>query len=315
MSLAVDYWRSELSTPHKVTWAVLSASTTFLDPLDVGYNPQARNLFIRTDSLRKFHGLPVIETAPPVAVCEFFDKSFYFDFDRNQLAFTTATGSPDSYRCFLSVSLAIRPTVNFHESPFAIDVNALASSAKAGVEILGPGVFGPGDRISIRSRDMASDGSLSDPVYYIYDVKESLMFALQYQSPAIDLIATSNIGYSHDGLVELGIAGGGPVFGNVLPVPCRLRHFTVALETGGHILSPGTLRVNFGLNGVYIFGETLAGSNASNSVFIYSFTNLTGQNLSPDDFVEWRFFSNMAPGAQFTIKRLIIDSFFEPGLF
>ncbi|MCK4959094.1 MAG: hypothetical protein KAT00_06830 [Planctomycetes bacterium] len=308
-------WRDVLTPVQKASWATLSAATTFFNALGDPYNPSARNLFIRTNSLRFFYALGFIDTAPALAVCPFYEKSFYYDSSSQKLSVSAKFGIPAAYSCFFDFSFPISPVTNYYRAKFSFNDDITGAAAASGSFLLPAGTFSSGDRISIRSRDMAADGSLSDPVYYIFDLEDSKMFVIQTSFLNFTLRGAPNSTLMWEGTVPQGATFPAGFIGSIIPVPCRLRHISIVLNTGLVLGAPPVVDFQFRANGVTQYSIQPVGTNVPNVYFKLIDTNIVGVPFFPNDALWIVLQSVMGPGEAIPLNDVIIDLFFEPGTF
>ncbi len=313
--IASSRWAVDL-TPTEITgWNDLATATTFVNALGENYSPSGRNLFIRTNSLRLFYGLSLNFSAPGSAVSPFFEKEFYFDPETSRIAVSASSEIPSDTRCYFDFSVPLRRTVNFHQTPFVSNQSVLGAASAQGVTLANAGSFRSGDRVSIRSRDMGSDGALSAPEYYLVDLDEPQMFLIQSQMAAINLSVNQNFAFLNDGgvITWSSSAGNGPTYN--LPVACRLRHLSLFVEVGDISGTPGTIALNVSKNGGTISTISLTGTDSANSRVNFVSNNIVGLNFAALDRVSLFINNALTSGQVVRISKLLCQAYYEIGVF
>jgi hypothetical protein len=314
-SIAVVRWRDVLSPAQRSSWVALGASTVFTDAAGNPYNPIGLNLYVRTNALRIFYSLSPIDTAPPSAVATAFNIQFLFADQASDLSAVANASMPDSYLTFFDISVPLSPTIFFHNGPFAFNSNSSGVALKAGSSIIPVSTFSKGDRVSIRSRQMASDGSLSDPSFLIFPCEESLMFIYQLVHNGTTISVAQPGSYLLDGTIQL--VANNPVTGiqPVHAVDCRLRHLAIHIRTRAQVGAPPELFIEFRKNGAIAFNWFLTGTTAPFSTFYLLNSDLSSPTFAPGD--KWgaqiRAAVTGVQSSQF--DKIMFQAYFEPGDF
>jgi len=162
---------------------------------------------------------------------------------------------------------------------------------------------------------MDPDGSLSEPVYFIFEANSLIMYTVVYQLHNQTFFFPANNTFVKDAGVFTGTPGGVPHQGVIMPTPARLRHLTVLLRVSTVVGTPPVYTLNLLKNGVPVNVFTLTGSGPANTTTRHSFTSLTGFDFAVGDDIAYRIFSNVTGTDTSLCLYLLVSSFLEPGIF
>lgn len=308
-------WLDSLSAGQRSAWSTLGASTTWTNPIGNNYNPSGFNLYVRTNSLRDFYGLGWIDTAPAAAVCTAYNKIFSFTPGVDQLFVSGSQSTPDAYRSFFDISPPLRRTIYSYRDPYTFNAQGSGVSLKADMELGVPGQFDESDWINIRWRDMAADGSLSDPSYPFFLLEDSDMITYTATLEDFSFDQNNTLEYLYQGIIELNISETAIDARHHIPVDCRLRHIGLRIYTGVMEGDVASLLFQVVKNGVFFHQRGIAFPPVSNHIYSFSETSITEKPFSRGDDVVFRLVAQGTGTWDFTVSNCIVSLMFQIGDF
>lgn len=163
-------WLNGLSPAQRAGWNTLGDNTTFTNGLGANYHPSGWNLFLRYNAVRMYFKGTYRKTAPGAAVGPHFAVTYttpgppytihaqvhasYQDLDL--IAFWATKGRP--------------PTQYSFSGTYLLDYYNTGAVLKANPTEIFSHVYDSGDRVFLRDRNIAYDGSLSAPYFQIVDI-------------------------------------------------------------------------------------------------------------------------------------------------
>lgn len=308
-------WNGVLSPAQKAAWNALGAATVWTDPVGETYSPNGANLYLRTNSLRYFFGLSPVDLAPAQAKAIAFGIAYGWDAANSQLLVSASPSMHSDYRVFFDVSIPFSVSRYFHRSPYAFNDSVLGAPAKSDAPVLPSGLFAESDRISIRSRQMAPDGSLSDPAYSVFTCEALPMIVLQTQLNSFTFSNANQLEWMFDGQVQLRREGTGAQATFLFPVNARLRHISVKTYTSTVVSTPPNVEL------LYYNGSSIArtfeilGSNAAGANVWIADVDITGELVTALQGLSTRLRCLCGVGESLSVERCLAELWFEIGDF
>lgn len=315
LSVVRGRWRDVLSQPQRDAWNTLGSSTTFTNPLGDNYNPSGYNLYVRTNGLRDQFGFSPIDTAPPSAVATAFNIQLLFYDQAESLTATASQSTPNSYLVFFDISVPLRSSVYYFRGPYSFNSNFIGSGIKNSREIVPAGTFQTGDLISVRSRQMASDGSLSEPVFSLFRCEEDQMFVYQASRDSGTLsvgVPEISLRVGNVNIVPFPAATG---IMSTLPIACRIRNLAIHIRILALVAGPPDITISIWKNGVFLRSWVFVTPQVAFTTYYAAESGFSDMVFAADD--EYGFTISLAAvGAQTaSFQNILFESYFEPGDF